>query len=72
MEAGMSLTEETFYAMLASLQDGPFMPQSGGTFIGAVTAANDTTYSTYKLRNAAIVSSTPTSMANGTVAFIYS
>lgn len=48
------------------------MPKAGGTFTGAITAANDTAYTTYKVRNAAIVSSTPTSMTNGTVAFVYS
>ena len=48
------------------------MPKSGGTFTGAVTAANDTAYTTYKVRNAAIVSATPSSMANGTIAFVYS
>ena len=48
------------------------MPKSGGTFTGAVTAANDTAYTTYKVRNAAIVSSTPSSMTNGTIAFVYS
>ena len=48
------------------------MPKSGGTFTGAVTAANDTAYTTYKVRNAAIVSATPSSMTNGTIAFVYS
>lgn len=48
------------------------MPKAGGTFTGAVTAANDTAYTTYKVRNAAIVSATPSSMTNGTVAFVYS
>ena len=48
------------------------MPKAGGTFTGAVTAANDTAYTTYKVRNAAIVSATPSSMTNGTIAFVYS
>lgn len=48
------------------------MPTSGGTFTGAAYAANDTAYTTYKIRNAAIVSSVPSSMANGTIAFVYS
>ena len=48
------------------------MPKSGGTFTGAITAANDTAYTTYKVRNAAIVSATPSSMTNGTIAFVFS
>ena len=48
------------------------MPKSGGTFTGDVIAENDTAYTTYKVRNCAIVSATPSSMTNGTIAFVYS
>lgn len=45
---------------------------TAGTFAGAVVAKDDTDYTTYKLRNAAILSATPSSMTNGRVAFVYS
>lgn len=45
---------------------------TAGTFGGAVVAANDTAYTTYKVRNAAILSAVPSSMTNGTIAFAYS
>ena len=45
---------------------------TAGTFAGAVVAQNDTAYTTYKVRNAAILSAVPSSMTNGTVAFVYS
>ena len=48
------------------------MPKSGGTFTGATYAQNNTSYTTYQIRNAAIVSATPSSMTNGTIAFVYS
>lgn len=48
------------------------LPKAGGTMTGALTAANDTAYTTYKVRNAAILSATPSSMTNGTIAFVYS
>ena len=45
--------------------------KAGDTMAGALVAHNDTDYSTYKIRNAAILSATPSSMTNGTVAFVY-
>lgn len=47
---------------------------SAGTFAGQVVAnANaETSYETYQVRNAAILSATPSSMTNGEIAFVYS
>ena len=43
-----------------------------GTFAGAVVAADDTAYTTYKVRNSALVSSKPSSIVNGRLAHVYS
>lgn len=74
MHGAASATNGVFVYKKASLLKDYIgaMPKSGGTFTGAVTAANDTAYTTYKVRNAAIVSATPSSMTNGTIAFVYS
>ena len=47
---------------------------SAGTFAGQVVAnANaETSYTTYQVRNSAILSATPSSMTNGEIAFVYS
>ena len=45
---------------------------TAGTLAGAVVAADDTAYTTYKLRNAALVSSKPSSIVNGRLAHVYS
>ena len=46
---------------------------TAGTFSATdVKAATDTDYTTYRIRNAAIVSATPSSMSNGDIAFVYS
>lgn len=45
---------------------------TAGTFAGQVVAANDTNYTTYQVRNVAILSATPSSMTNGQIAFVYS
>lgn len=47
---------------------------TAGTFAGKVVAnANaETSYTTYQVRNAAILSATPSSMTNGEIAFVYS
>ena len=47
---------------------------SSGTFAGQVVAnANaETSYTTYQVRNSAILSATPSSMTNGEIAFVYS
>ena len=46
---------------------------TAGTFAATgVKAMTGTDYTTYRVRNAAIVSATPSSMSNGDVAFVYS
>lgn len=45
---------------------------TAGTFAGAVVAADDTSYTTYKVRNGALVSSKPSSIVNGRLAHVYS
>lgn len=45
---------------------------TAGTFAGAVVAADDTAYTTYKVRNGALVSSKPSSIVNGRLAHVYS
>ena len=47
---------------------------SAGTFAGQVVANvnAETSYTTYQVRNAAILSATPSSMTNGEIAFVYS
>jgi hypothetical protein len=48
-----------------------YMPKSGGQFTGEVKASVNTAYTTYKLRNCAILPSAPSSMKNGEIAFVY-
>lgn len=46
---------------------------AAGTFAATdVKAMTGTDYTTYRVRNAAIVSATPSSMSNGDIAFVYS
>ena len=69
--ATSQLTNDSGY--LTSHQDiSGKLDKSGGTMTGELIASNDTAYTTYKVRNAAILSATPSSMTNGTIAFVYS
>ena len=45
---------------------------SNDTFTTSVKAKTGTDYTTYRVRNAAILSATPSSMTNGEIAFVYS
>lgn len=48
------------------------LPLSGGTMTGLMYAYNNTNYDTYQVRNAAFLTSKPSSMTNGTICFVYS
>ena len=43
---------------------------TAGTLVAGVLAATGTDYTTYRIRNIAIVTSVPTSMSNGTIALV--
>lgn len=43
VEAGYTGTEAAFYAALVSLEDGPFLPTSGGTMTGPLEVQTPTT-----------------------------
>lgn len=45
---------------------------TAGTLAGAVVAADDTAYTTYKVRNSALLSAKPSSIVNGRLAHVYS
>lgn len=45
---------------------------TAGTFAGAVVATDDTAYTTYKVRNSALLSAKPSSIVNGRLAHVYS
>lgn len=47
------------------------LPLSGGTMLGQLTAQTNTNYTTYQVRNAALVTSAPSSISNGRLAFVY-
>ena len=49
-----------------------YVPVTGGTMTGELVAANDADYTTYKVRNVAMLTSVPTSMENGTIACVCS
>lgn len=47
------------------------LPLTGGTMLGQLIAQTNTAYTTYQVRNAALVTSAPSSISNGRLAFVY-
>ena len=68
---GIDVTADTLIALEHTHKASKI---SSGTFAGKVVAnANaETSYTTYQVRNSAILSATPSSMTNGEIAFVYS
>lgn len=70
--SGVIFVEGVAYGDVASHNQSASTITAGTFAATGVKAATGTDYTTYRVRNAAIVSATPSSMTNGEIAFVYS